>query len=52
MYLERDVRPSNKYFLAVALNLMLGVFTCGFAIDGNTDVGDILAVKLNWGHNA
>ena len=51
MYLERDVRPSNRYFLAVALNLMLGVFSCGFALVGNSNVGEILAVQLNWEKN-
>ena len=52
MYLESDVRPSNLYFVAVSFNLMLGVFTCGFALTGNNDVGDILAIQLDWGDNA
>ena len=48
MYVERKVRPSNWYFLAVAINLGLGCFSVGFALTGNTDVGDILAVRKNW----
>ena len=42
MYVERKERPSNWHFLAINSCLWIGVFSCGFALTGNTDVGDIL----------
>ena len=41
--------PSKLYFGGLFANLSIGCWSAGFALSGNTDVGDILGVQLNWG---
>ena len=52
MYLEREEKASNGYYIVLALNLVVGLWNCGIALAGNSDVADILAVQLNWGDKA
>ena len=49
MYIESKDKPSTCYLTVLAINLILGCFTCGFVQAGDTDVVDIWAIKLKWG---
>ena len=43
---------SGSYWVALTLCLALGCFNCGFALGGNTNVGEVLGVQLGWGDDA
>ena len=48
MYIDYPEVPSKKYFWGLAINLCLGCWNAGMVLGGNTTVGGILAVQLDW----
>jgi len=38
--------------MIVAITIMLCVMSCGFVLGGNSCIGDVLAIQLDWGDNA
>ena len=49
MFIESKEKPTTGHVVLVAINIMLVVMSCGFVLGGNSCIGDVLAVQLEWG---
>ena len=52
MFVESKEKPTTGHVVLVAINIMLVVMSCGFVLGGNSCIGDVLAIQLEWGDQA